>query len=61
MHREPLSGSAVGNADWTGVMLRTLLRACWCQFQGGGGAAVRGVDGIYTGVLANEIMREETG
>lgn len=54
----PPNGSAIGNAEWTGVMLKPLLdragvspRAVY--------AAMRGADGYYTGVPVDEITRAE--
>lgn len=52
------NGSAIGNAEWTGVMLHPLLE------RAGVGrkavyAAIRGADGYSTGVPINEMMRKE--
>jgi len=54
----PPDGSSIGNAKWTGVKLRPLLdrarvssRAVWCS--------MRAADGYYTGLPADELMRDE--
>ncbi len=54
----PPDGSSIGNAKWTGVKLRPLLdrarvnsRAVWCR--------MRAADGYYTGLPADELLRDE--
>jgi DMSO/TMAO reductase YedYZ molybdopterin-dependent catalytic subunit len=54
----PPDGSAISNAVWVGTKLKPLLdrarvssRAVWC--------AMRAADGYYTGLPADELLREE--
>jgi DMSO/TMAO reductase YedYZ molybdopterin-dependent catalytic subunit len=54
----PPNGDAIGNARWTGAMLKPLLDRARVR-RGAVYAAMRGADGYYTGVPADEIMRAE--
>jgi len=54
----PPAGSAISNAEWTGVMLRPLLERAGVG-QNAVHAAMHGADGYATGVPVAEIMREE--
>jgi DMSO/TMAO reductase YedYZ molybdopterin-dependent catalytic subunit len=53
----PPSGNAIGNAEWTGVMLKPLLERAGVK-RNAVYAAMRGADGYYTGVPVGEIMNE---
>lgn len=53
----PPDGSAIGNARWTGVMLKPLLDRVRVR-RGAVYVAMRGADGYATGVPIDEIMRE---
>lgn len=54
----PPNGSAIGHAEWTGVMLRPLLDRAGLRSKAVY-AALRGADGYSTGVPVDEMMREE--
>jgi DMSO/TMAO reductase YedYZ molybdopterin-dependent catalytic subunit len=54
----PPDGSAIGNAEWTGIKLKPLLEQAGVH-RTAVYAAMRGADGYYTGVPLAEIMREE--
>lgn len=54
----PPAGGAIGNAEWTGVMLRPLLERAGVR-NNAVYAAMRGADGFSTGVPVAEIMRDE--
>ena len=54
----PPDGSAIGNAEWTGVRLRPLLERVGVR-SNAAYAAMRAADGYYTGVPIAEIMRDE--
>jgi DMSO/TMAO reductase YedYZ molybdopterin-dependent catalytic subunit len=54
----PPDGSSIGNAKWTGIKLKPLFdrarlksRAVWCR--------MRAADGYYTGLPADELLRDE--
>jgi len=53
----PPNGSAIGNAEWTGVMLRPLLERAGVRHNAVY-AAIRGADGYSTGIPLDEMMRE---
>ena len=52
------NGSAIGNANWTGVKLRPLLDRVGVK-RNSVYAAIHGADGYSTGIPIDEIMREE--
>jgi DMSO/TMAO reductase YedYZ molybdopterin-dependent catalytic subunit len=54
----PPDGSAIGNAEWTGVRLKPLLDRAGVKHNAIY-VAMRAADGYYTGVPVDEIMREE--
>ncbi len=54
----PPDGDAIGNADWTGVKLKPLLERARVK-AGASWVAMRAADGYYTGLPADEILREE--
>ena len=54
----PVNGSAIGNAEWTGFTLKPLLDRAGVK-RGAVYAAMRAADGYYTGIPIDEIMREE--
>ncbi|HKV55465.1 MAG TPA: molybdopterin-dependent oxidoreductase [Candidatus Binataceae bacterium] len=54
----PPDGDSIGNAEWTGTMLKPLLERAGVQ-PGAVYAAMRAADGYSTGVPLAEIMREE--
>jgi DMSO/TMAO reductase YedYZ molybdopterin-dependent catalytic subunit len=54
----PPAGNAIGNAEWTGVMLRPLLGNAGIK-RDAVYAVMRGADGYDTGVVVDEILREE--
>jgi DMSO/TMAO reductase YedYZ molybdopterin-dependent catalytic subunit len=54
----PPGGSAIGNAEWVGVKLKPILDRAGLK-SSAVYAAIRGADGYYTGVPADEIVREE--
>jgi DMSO/TMAO reductase YedYZ molybdopterin-dependent catalytic subunit len=54
----PPDGSAIGNARWTGVMLKPLLDRARVR-RGAVYVAMRGADGYATGAPVDEIMRAE--
>jgi len=54
----PPNGNAIGNAVWTGVMLKPLLDRAGVK-PTAVYAAMHGADGYYTGVPVDEIMRAE--
>lgn len=54
----PPAGAAIGNAEWTGVMLRPLLEKAGVSHKAVY-VAMRGADGYSTGAPVDEIMRKE--
>jgi DMSO/TMAO reductase YedYZ molybdopterin-dependent catalytic subunit len=54
----PPDGSAIGNAEWTGVKLKPLLERAGVR-RSAVYVAMRAADGYATGVPAAEIMRDE--
>jgi DMSO/TMAO reductase YedYZ molybdopterin-dependent catalytic subunit len=54
----PPDGSAIGNAEWTGVKLKPLLERAGVR-KSAVYVALRAADGYATGVPATEIMRDE--
>jgi DMSO/TMAO reductase YedYZ molybdopterin-dependent catalytic subunit len=54
----PPNGSAIGNAEWTGVMLKPLLERAGVN-SSAVYAVMHGADGYSTGVPVDEIMRAE--
>jgi DMSO/TMAO reductase YedYZ molybdopterin-dependent catalytic subunit len=54
----PPDGSAIGNAEWTGINLKPVLEQAGVQ-RTAVYVAMRGADGYYTGVPLVEIMRDE--
>jgi len=54
----PPDGTAISNAEWTGVKLRPLLERAGVQ-RNAVYAALRGADGYYTGIPVDEMMRDE--
>jgi DMSO/TMAO reductase YedYZ molybdopterin-dependent catalytic subunit len=54
----PPDGSAIGNAEWTGVRLKPLLERVGVR-NGAVSVAMRAADGYATGVSVAEIIRDE--
>ena len=54
----PPDGTAISNANWTGVKLRPLLERARVK-RGAKWVAMRGADGYHTELPVDELMREE--